>query len=310
MSENLSLGPVQLFDNSVDAINLALRGLQDLLDEAKGLRGRVMVYDRIRADDPTETDDVVTLGAMNTDMASSFVTVTAESVLPNERVLTGESTVLTITDDGANTTVTVSVTANGITFAKMQQIATDRLLGRDTAATGNIEALTVGNGLEFTGSGGIQANLASIAETNTGTDATVSVTADGLAGSTYGTAVVGILASDPNGADLTTGDVKAYWRCPDIYNGWDLVGVAAHVTTVSSSGAITVQVRNITQAADMLSTAITIDQSELDSLTAATPAVIDTSNDDVATGDAIAIDVDGAGAGTKGLFVELQLRLP
>lgn len=35
-------------------------------------------------------------------------------------------------------------------------LATDRLLGRDTAGTGAPEALTVGGGLEFTGSGGIQ----------------------------------------------------------------------------------------------------------------------------------------------------------
>lgn len=35
-------------------------------------------------------------------------------------------------------------------------ITTDRLIGRDTAGTGQIEELTVGGGLEFTGSGGIQ----------------------------------------------------------------------------------------------------------------------------------------------------------
>ncbi len=44
-----------------------------------------------------------------------------------------------------------------ITYAKIQNVsATDRLLGRDTAAAGDIEELTVGGGIEFTGSGGIQ----------------------------------------------------------------------------------------------------------------------------------------------------------
>lgn len=52
--------------------------------------------------------------------------------------------------------------ANAITFAKMQQITTDRLLGRDTAGTGSIEQLTVGNGIEFSGSGGIQATQSAI----------------------------------------------------------------------------------------------------------------------------------------------------
>jgi len=150
---------------------------------------------------------------------------------------------------------------------------------------------------------------ATVLETSTGSIPSAAVTPDGLAGSTYGTAVVGLLVSDPNGADLTTGDVKAYWRCPDLYAGWDLVGAAAHVTTASSSGDITVQVRNITQAANMLTRAIAINEGELDSKDAL-PALIDTTNDDVAEGDAIAVDVDAAGAGTKGLFVELQLRLP
>jgi hypothetical protein len=41
-------------------------------------------------------------------------------------------------------------------FSNIAQIATDRLLGRDTAGTGDIESLTVGGGIEFTGTGGIQ----------------------------------------------------------------------------------------------------------------------------------------------------------
>ena len=45
---------------------------------------------------------------------------------------------------------------DAVTFAKMQNIATDRLLGRDTASTGNVEELTVGGGVEFSGSTGIQ----------------------------------------------------------------------------------------------------------------------------------------------------------
>jgi len=42
---------------------------------------------------------------------------------------------------------------DSITFAKMANIATDRLIGRDTAGTGDPEALTVGGGIEFTGTG-------------------------------------------------------------------------------------------------------------------------------------------------------------
>jgi hypothetical protein len=50
--------------------------------------------------------------------------------------------------DRANHTGVVSVTA-------ISPVATDRLVGRDTAGSGAAEEITVGNGLAFTGSGGI-----------------------------------------------------------------------------------------------------------------------------------------------------------
>jgi hypothetical protein len=104
---------------------------------------------------------------------------------------------------------------------------------------------------------------------------------------------------------LTTGDGKMIFVVSDDLGGLNLTDADAYVTTVSSSGLPTIQIRNITQTADMLTTRITIDASEFTSYTAATAAVIDTANDDVATGDLIAIDVDVAGTGTKGLGVIL-----
>lgn len=109
---------------------------------------------------------------------------------------------------------------------------------------------------------------------------------------------------------VTTGDGKMIFCIPLALNGCDLTAVAGFITTVSSSGTPTVQIRNVTQTADMLSTRITIDASEFTSYTAATPPVIDTGNDDVATGDLIAVDVDVAGTGAKGLGVILTFSLP
>jgi len=43
-----------------------------------------------------------------------------------------------------------------VTFAKIQNIATDRLIGRDTAASGSVEEISVGGGLEFTGAAAIR----------------------------------------------------------------------------------------------------------------------------------------------------------
>ena len=106
-------------------------------------------------------------------------------------------------------------------------------------------------------------------------------------------------------ATVATGDAKYVFFVPPEFSFLILNAVYAFVSTVSSSGALTVQVRNITQAVDMLATAITIDASENSSLTAATlPAVHQTRNQ-VREGDLIAIDVDGAGTGAKGLGVVL-----
>lgn len=54
------------------------------------------------------------------------------------------------------TIATGDLADDAVTFAKMQNITTDRLLGRDTASSGNVEELSVTNGLEFTGSTGLQ----------------------------------------------------------------------------------------------------------------------------------------------------------
>lgn len=119
-------------------------------------------------------------------------------------------------------------------------------------------------------------------------------------------ATVTVLISDPAGSAITTGDGKAYYRVPSTLNGLDLISVAGALTTVSSSGIPTVQIANVTDGVDMLSTKLTIDASETDSSTAATAAVIDTTKDDVATGDMLRFDIDVAGTGAKGLMVEMQ----
>ena len=153
---------------------------------------------------------------------------------------------------------------------------------------------------------------ASISDTNTGTSTTEAVTPDGLAGSNYGTAVVPIMVFDTT-VEVATGDAAGgvLFRVPSTLNGFDLVGVAATVGTAGTTGTLDIQIHNVTDTADMLSTKLTIDSGETDSSTAATAAVIDTSNDDVATGDLIRIDVDAVQTTQPlGLFVELQFRLP
>ena len=107
--------------------------------------------------------------------------------------------------------------------------------------------------------------------------------------------------------NCSTGDGKFYIVIPSYLNGLDMIGVHAKVITAGTTGTMDIQIRNVTQAADMLTVKITIDSGELGSDTALTPPTIDTNNDDVASFDTIAIDIDAIHSGTaaKGLLVTL-----
>jgi len=109
---------------------------------------------------------------------------------------------------------------------------------------------------------------------------------------------------------LTTGDGKAYFTVPPQLNGRNLVEAYAVVYTPSTSGTPTIQIHNATDAVDMLSTAVTIDINKYNSLTATTPAVINTSYDDVISGDRLRIDCDVAGTSVTGLDIFLVFALP
>jgi hypothetical protein len=151
--------------------------------------------------------------------------------------------------------------------------------------------------------------VADASEINTGTDNAKFISPDALAGSNTGTRVIEIKVIDDS-TSLTTGDGKIVFCIPLELNGMNFVNAQAFVSTASSSGAPTIQIRNVTGSVDLLTTKITIDANEYTSYTAATPSVIDTDYDGMVTGDIIAIDVDVAGTGTKGLGVILSFRLP
>jgi hypothetical protein len=119
-----------------------------------------------------------------------------------------------------------------------------------------------------------------------------------------------IAVTDPDGDALEVVDGAAYASIPALLDGWTITAVQAHVTTVSSSGAVNVQLRNVTDSVDILSTPVTIDSGEKDSATAATPPVVNGANAVVANGDELRVDIDGAGTGTKGLILNITLEEP
>lgn len=105
---------------------------------------------------PTTTPNLtVSLGAITPTSVAASGTVTGSNLSGTN---TGDQTI-TLTGDvtGSGTGSFAATIANGaVTFAKVQQIATDKILGRDSSGTGVVEELNVGGGVEFTGSGGIQ----------------------------------------------------------------------------------------------------------------------------------------------------------
>lgn len=99
---------------------------------------------------------------------------------------------------------------------------------------------------------------------------------------------------------LTAGTTKAYCRVPSAFT---LTSVRASLATAQASGSIFTVDINM-NGTSIISTKLTIDNTEKTSVTAATPAVISTS---AITDDAeITIDIDQVGNGTaKGLIITL-----
>lgn len=149
---------------------------------------------------------------------------------------------------------------------------------------------------------------ASITETSAGTETAKSITPDGLAGSVFGQkdACFVIFESD---ADVATGDGKQALCIPATLNGFDLVDVTASVHTKGVTGTTDIQIRRRRAGSDvdMLSTKVTIGDEWY-----ASDEVINTSNDDLQTGDQLYPDVDAVHSGTapKGLSVTLTFRKP
>ena len=111
--------------------------------------------------------------------------------------------------------------------------------------------------------------------------------------------------------NVATGDGKFYIHIPEQMGKMKLFEVHAEVITAGTTGTTDIQIRNVTDSVDMLSTKLTIDSGETGSDTAATLAVIDKTKDDVATNDLLAIDVDAVSTTPPlGLIVTLGFSLP
>jgi hypothetical protein len=163
--------------------------------------------------------------------------------------------------------------------------------------------------------------LAIASEVTTGTDTSRAITPNALADSTiFGVKTVEVEVFAP-GTAATTGDGKAYFRIPAALNGMNLISIKANVYTAGTTGTINIDIARCVAAttgnvcsstvADVLSTNLTIDSGENDSADAAAAAVINTSNDDVATGQLYRVDIDAIHTTpSQGLILEFTFQLP
>tara|TARA_R110002020_G_scaffold226701_1_gene437162 strand:+ start:1429 stop:2034 length:606 start_codon:yes stop_codon:yes gene_type:complete len=118
----------------------------------------------------------------------------------------------------------------------------------------------------------------------------------------------------PDSIPTYVGNGISAFTIPLALNGLVLSATAgdlgAHVYTAGVTGTTDIMLHNLTQAVDMLTTAITIDSGETDSSTAASAPVVDGSNNTVATADVIRFDIDAVSSGTaaNGLEIRMQFK--
>jgi hypothetical protein len=246
--------------------------------------------------------------------ATSTVTVGTNLLMPSGGVINFNGGDVTITH-GANllTIAGGDLTVSGLVTATTLTVTSTTTL--DTALTGVLRAdsgvvstdsdvTDLVTAADLTTAGKIE--IATAAETSTGTDATRAVSPDGLAGSVFGGKYAQFMLFESD-TSVSTGNGVGGFAVPADYNGMDLVAATATVHTKGVTDTTDVMIRRRRGGvdADMLSVAITVGDEWFVS-----DGSIDTSNDDLATGDQIYCDVDAVHSGTAplGLTVVLTFR--
>jgi hypothetical protein len=105
--------------------------------------------------------------------SASYLTANQTITLSGD--VTGSGATAITTTIANNAVTTTKILNKAVTLAKLDDIASDRLLGRDSPSTGGVEQITVGGGIEFTSSGGIQttALTGDVTKTAGGTSTTI-----------------------------------------------------------------------------------------------------------------------------------------
>lgn len=207
---------------------------------------------------------------------------------------------ISVKASGSSVTVSVAVGQKKFLFCdgtdlfeavgSVGMTATARLLGRTTAGAGGSEEIDISALTEDTDPDPANDWLISY-------DASASDLKK-VAMKSFKPLETFIVALSDETTTITTGTSKAVFRMPYAFT---ITAVRSSLTTVSSSGVVTVDINE--GGSTILSTKLTIDASEKTSTTAATAAVI--SDASLANDAEITFDIDTAGTGAKGLKVAL-----
>jgi len=121
-----------------------------------------------------------------------------------------------------------------------------------------------------------------------------------------------IIKALPDANDTYVGDGITSVTIPSTFDTLRLNDIGAHVYTAGTGATTDIQLHNVTTGLDVLSTKLTIDAGEVDSSTAATPAVINTSGNTnkVYTATVLRIDIDQIASSdqAKGLEIRMEFR--
>ena len=172
---------------------------------------------------------------------------------------------------------------------------------------GNKVVRYLGQQTDEHGAGGGGLSAADASGVNTGTSTTTAVTPDALAGSYAGTKELGGPICQA-GVPAATGNGIIGVPVPASMNGMNVVnaGLACHTKGVTGVMTVVLRRRRAGADVDILSTGITMGDEFV-----AQDGVINTSNDDLATGDLIYPDVDGLHTTpAQGVSWWLEARLP
>jgi len=297
----------------------------------------------------SSTDNAVVIfdGTAGTGFGNSTILVDSGGngrigIAADTNVITLTSGVVTIAGTVAATTLTgagagitalaaANITASG-TLPALNGAALTALSAANITASGTLPAL-VGTALTALDASNLStgtvnvariaaasltasgiAELATTAEIDTGDDTGRVITPKALADSNFGERVIQMVVVD-FATDLAVAASGKFWfHVPSTLDGYNIVEVHAEVITAPTGSTIIIDLYNLTHTGgdlDILSTNLTINAGETGSDTA-TAAVINTSNDHLATNDVIRVDIDQVGSSTAGagLIVTMVCRLP